>query len=223
MKKNVAAIILCAASVLVLTSAALAQGRDWITTNGDAQRSSWVRSDAKINKDSMSKPGFTFLWKMKLKNPPRQLNSLTPPATLDRLIGYRGFRMLGFLSGSSDNLFTIDTDLGRMEWERHLNASAPAGPGTLSCPGGLTAGMARPTLTTIPPLSSGGGGGRSNPAKSAVGEPGQGAVTLANVRPNPPGGGAPAANPMLVQSTRTNPANPPGGQLGAGPFLVFAL
>jgi hypothetical protein len=28
---------------------------------------------------------------------------------------------------------------------------------------------------------------------------------------------------MLVQSTRSNPANPPGGQLGAGPFLVFAL
>ena len=28
---------------------------------------------------------------------------------------------------------------------------------------------------------------------------------------------------MLVQRTRTNPANPPGGQLGAGPFLVFAL
>jgi len=28
---------------------------------------------------------------------------------------------------------------------------------------------------------------------------------------------------MLVQQTRTNPANPPGGQLGAGPFLVFAL
>jgi outer membrane protein assembly factor BamB len=53
-----------------------------------------------------------------------------------------------------------------------------------------------------------------------VGEPGQGAVTLANVRPNPPGGGA---NPMLVQRTRVNPANPPGGQLGAGPFLVFAL
>jgi hypothetical protein len=201
---------------------AQAQGRDWMTTNGDAQRSAWVRSDAKISKESMQKPGFQFLWKMKLKNPPRQLNSLMPPATLDRLIGYRGFRMLGFVAGSSDNLFTIDTDLGRMEWEKHLNSRAPASPGTLACPGGITTGMARPVLTTIPALTGGRGRGRNTPAKSAVGEPGQGAVTLANVRPNPPGGGG-GANPMLVQPTRTNPANPPGGQLGAGPFLVFAL
>jgi outer membrane protein assembly factor BamB len=83
----------------------------------------------------------------------------------------------------------------------------------------MTTGMARPTLTNIPALSSGGGGGRSTPAKSAVGEAGQGAVTLANVRPSPP----PGPNPMLVQQTRVNPANPPGGQLGAGPFLVYAL
>ncbi len=95
----------------------------------------------------MQKHGFQLLWKLKLKNPPRQLNSLMPPATLDRLIGYRGFRMLGFVAGSSDNLFTIDTDLGRMEWEKRLNSSASAGPGALACPGGITTGLARPVLT----------------------------------------------------------------------------
>ncbi len=221
MRKFAVIFIGCIACAIAWAGAASAQSRDWMTTNGDAQRSSWIRSDAKISKNSVKKPDFQFLWKMKLKNAPRQLNSLTPPATLDRLIGYRGFRMLGFVAGSGDNLFTIDTDLGRMEWEKHLNASAPAGPGTLACPGGITTGMARPVLTTIPALASGGGRGRSNPAKSAVGESGQGAVTLANVRPNPPGDGG--ANPMLVQAARTNPANPPGGQLGAGPFLVFAL
>ncbi|MDQ3010945.1 MAG: hypothetical protein M3X11_09615 [Acidobacteriota bacterium] len=227
MKRHMAAVIVGVASAFAWTSTASAQNRDWMTDNADAQRSSWIRSDAKINKDSIAKPGFQFLWKMKLKNPPRQLNSLTPPATLDRLIGYRGFRMLGFVAGSSDNLFTIDTDLGRMEWEKHLNSTAPAGPGTLACPGGMTTGVARPVLTTIPALTSGGGGGRSTPAKSAVGEPGQGAVTLANVRPNPPAvaalAGSNPANPTLTQPTRANPANPPGGQLGAGPFLVYAL
>jgi hypothetical protein len=54
------------------------------------------------------------------------MNNLRPPATLERLIGYRGFRTPGFVAGSDDNLFTIDTDLARMEWEKHLNASAPA-------------------------------------------------------------------------------------------------
>ena len=97
MKRLIATFLICFA----LTVVAQAQGRDWQTDSADAQRSAWIRSDAKINKDSMAKPGnFQFLWKMKLKNQPKQLNSLQPPATLDRLIGYRGFRMLGFVAGS---------------------------------------------------------------------------------------------------------------------------
>ena len=209
------------------TSPAKAQGRggtDWVTSNGDAQRSAWVRADTKISKDTMQKPGFRLLWKLKLKNEPRQLNSLAPPATLERLIGYRGFRMLGFVGGSSDNIFTIDTDLGRIEWEKHFASKAPPHVGTLTCPGGMTTGVARPTLAAIPSLAFGGGSGRSNPAKSAVGEPGQGAVTLALVRPSPP---APAANNPANDAARPaprpNPANPPGGQFGRGPFLIYAL
>lgn len=204
----------------VFATTTQAQNRDWMTDNGDAQRSSWIRSDAKINRDSMTKPGFEFLWKLKLNNPPRQLNALTPPATLERLIGFRGFRMLGFVAGSSGKLFTIDTDLGRMEWEKQLQVTVPPGAGTLSCPGGITTGVARPVLASIPPApSSSGGGGRQTPAKSGVGEPSQGAVTLANVRPQPNFN----MNAMMPQAARVNPANPPGGQFGAGPFLVYAL
>ena len=71
MKRIAVALIAC----VVFAATAHAQNRDWMTSNADAQRSSWIRSDAKINKDSMAKPGFQFLWKLKLKNPPRQLNS----------------------------------------------------------------------------------------------------------------------------------------------------
>ena len=223
MKRLIATFLICFA----LTVVAQAQGRDWQTDSADAQRSAWIRSDAKINKDSMAKPGnFQFLWKMKLKNQPKQLNNLQPPATLDRLIGYRGFRMLGFVAGSDNNLFTIDTDLGRMEWEKKLKAAPSTSAPTLLCPGGMTTGVVRPVLTTIAnapssPVSA----GRNTPAKSGVGDPGKGAVTLANVRPNPPRAqqAPPAANPMLVQQGRVNTANLPGGQLGAGPFLIYAL
>jgi outer membrane protein assembly factor BamB len=196
-----------------------------MTDNADAQRSAWIKSDAKISPKGMQQKaeegGFQFLWKMKLKNPARQLNSLTPPSTLERLIGYRGFRMLGFVGGSSDMVFTIDTDLGRLEWERKLSTVTPP-PGTIACPGGMTTAVTRPTLTLMPSLTySGMGAGRSNPAKSAVGKPGEGAVTLANVRPNPIGPPpSPAAN---APRPRINPANPPGGQFGAGPFLIHAL
>jgi outer membrane protein assembly factor BamB len=224
MRRLACALIVCIAFLIAWTCEAKAQrGVDWMTSNGDAQRSAWVRADAKISKESMQdpkrKPGFQFLWKLKLDNRPRQLNSLAPPSTLDRLIGYRGFRMLGFVGGSSDAIFTIDTDLGRMEWEKRLASTTPSQTGTLACPGGMTTGVARPTIAMPPPSSfGGGGGGRSTPARSAVGEPGQGAVTLALVRPNPPGGSANPPRPV-----RPNPANPPGGQLGAGPFLVYAI
>src|SRR5262249_60443606 len=122
---------------------------------------------------------------LKLNNEAKQLNSLTPPSTLERLIGYRGFRMLGFVGGSSDNILTIDTALGRIEWEQRLASTAPVEAGTLACPGGMTAGVARQSVSAFPVSGGGGPGGgfgRSTAAKSTVGEPGQGASTLALVR-----------------------------------------
>lgn len=215
MKKFAFAIALCMVSGIV----AFAQGQDWMTAGADAQRSSWVRYDAKISKETVKSPEFQFLWKLKVDNQPNQMNALMPPATLERLIGYRGFRMLGFFAGSSNRIFTIDTDLGRMEWERNL--AAPSKSGTMACPGGMTNGVVRPMTAAIPPMPSG-GRGRSTPARSAVGEPGQGAVTLARIPPPRPAAPAPAP-PRPAAPPRPNPANPPGGQFGAGPFLVHAL
>jgi hypothetical protein len=217
MRRFAAVIIVCFGCFVAWTDAAKAQGRggaDWMTGNGDAQRSSWVRTDAKISVETLQKPGFQLLWKMKLKNEPRQLDSLTPPATLERLIGYRGFRMLGFVGGSSDRIFVIDTDLGRMEWEKQLTSAATPEAASLLCPGGMTTNLARPTVAAAPMMAGapgpGGGFGRSGPAKGAVGEPGKGAVTLALVTSAPP--------------PRPNPANSPGGQFGRGaPNLVYAL
>src|SRR5262245_4949852 len=200
--------------------AANAQGRgatDWMTSNSDAQRSSWVRTDAKISTESMQKPGFQLLWKVNLKNESKGLNSLTPPALMERLIGYRGFRMLGFVGGSSDKVFVIDTDLGRMEWEKHLTSAASPQVASLACPDGMTSNVARPTVAAMPSLTGvpgpGGGFGRSGPAKTAVGEPGQGAVTLAM-----------ATSAASGSAPRPYPAIPPGGQIGRGaPNLVYAL
>ena len=221
--KRLAAVTIVVLSCAALTGTAYAQ-RDWMTEGGDAQRSSWVRSDGKISNESMSKPGFDFLWKIKFKNESKQLNSVTPAATLERLIGYRGFRMLGFFGGSSDSIFTVDTDLGRIEWEKKFTSNPPAFKSTVACPGGMTTSVVRPTITAIPSIAGGGGGfGRSTPAKSGVGEPGQGAVTLANVRPNAPAPAPPATPPRPAAAPRPNAVAPPGGQFGSGPFLVYAL
>jgi hypothetical protein len=176
---------------------------DWTTSGNDAQRSSWLRSDAKISTASVK--DFQLAWKLKLNNEPRQLNALTPPVLLDFYIGYRGFRSLAFLAGSSGKVLVIDTDLARMEWEKSFDSGSPRG-ATLDCPGGMTANLTRPTAAGLPPVIGSGGFGRRTPAKSGVGEPHEGAITLAEAgrsqfRP-PSGAGAsprvrPPSNPFV--------------------------
>src|SRR5438105_14198191 len=97
-----------AIGALLAVSAARAQrGVDWMTGGYDAQRSSWVRSDGKISPETMRKPGFTLVWKLKFENTARQLNSLTPPPLLDFYIGYRGFRSFAFIGMSSDRVVAL--------------------------------------------------------------------------------------------------------------------
>jgi len=151
-------------------SAAHAQGRggsNWTTTSSDAQRTAWVKTDPRISKESFQKPGFQLLWKNKLENQPRQLESLTQPMLLSNIISYKGFKALAFVGGSSDNVYSIDYDLNKMFWKRHLN-TMPAGPGTIACPGAMTTiTRATPLGQTTPPAGrgappapGGGGGGR---------------------------------------------------------------
>ena len=161
-----------------------AQGRgsnEWTTSGFDAQRSSWLRGDARLTKDAVQKGEFAYLWSMKIENANRQLNSLTPPVLLDRLIGYRGFKSLAFFGGSDDRVFAVDTDLARPAWTTILNYSAPTGgrpSSSMACPGGLTAMPSRRTALAIaaPIVGGGGRGGVRN--GSAVGEPGRGAAAL---------------------------------------------
>jgi outer membrane protein assembly factor BamB len=182
-------------------------GVDWTTTGNDAQRSNWVKADPKISIESMRKPGFQLLWKVKLATWPSQ------PMLLDRYIGYRGFRSLAFAGTASDKIFALDTDLGRVEWQMQLKG-APAQVATATCAGGMTSALTRPTSTAFVPVGAAAGGrGRGGPAKSGVGDPGQGAITLA-AAPAPARGGPP---PDAAGGRRG------GGGGGRQPAFVHAL
>lgn len=183
---------------LVATQAGYAQrgGNDWMTSGYDAQRSHWVRNDPKISVLSLGKPGFELVWKLDLAERPRQLNSLTTPVLLDFYISYRGFRTLAFLTTSTDAVIGIDSDLARIEWQGKYGSGAAGASGTIECPGGISSAT-RPTIIAYPPAPTGRGFGRGSPAKSGVGEPHEGAVTLqllaARRPPSPPP--TPAAKP----------------------------
>lgn len=212
-----------------------AQGRgsvEWTTSGLDAQRTAWLRSDARLTKDAVQKGEVEFLWKATFENQNRQLNSLTEPIILDRLIGFRGFKALAFLGGSEDRLFAIDTDLGKPYWTTHLNYSADTGgqpPSSWACPGGLIATPSRRT-SLAPPAGRGGGGGgaRGGRSGSAVGEPGRGAAVLSQT-PQGRGGGrqgrgdavAPAG-PVAPPAVPTSPAVAPVSFGGVDPIYAMA-
>ena len=204
--------LICSLVALGLFTGAV-RADDWTTVGADAQRSSWVRASPKTSPSTVRDPDFRFLWKMELANEPRSGYALTAPALLDFLISHRGFRSLAFVGGSSGGVFAIDTDLARIEWERHFFP----GPSKSSaeCPGGMTANLTRPTAAAMPSPLGFTARGRRSPAISGVGEPGEGAVTL-----------QPATNsPARPQARRNRSARvrPPAQRSLRGVTLVYAL
>src|SRR5262245_3334113 len=118
MKRPVFTAVCSAVAMLVAVGAAQAQGRGgsiWTTAGGDAQRSAAVRSDPKISKAALEKPGFQFLWKRKFDVAPKGPVALTQPVFgTPGFITYKGFKGLAFLGGANDTVYSVDYDLNKM-------------------------------------------------------------------------------------------------------------
>jgi hypothetical protein len=138
---------------------------DWLTHGGDPQRTGWQKFEKTITPESVK--GFQLLWKLKLENEQKAMYSIFEPLIMGRLITNRGFKEMAFVAGSSDNIFAVDADLGRILWQRHFDHAAgvpqTANP-TWLCPGGLTA-----TPVIPPPPTFGGRGGAPAPASAGRG------------------------------------------------------
>ena len=144
--------------------------QDWVTSRADAQRTSWIRSDAFISPESMQKSGFALQWRVTLDNQPHQMNSLATGVVVGNL-GF-GSKPVSFVTGSANNVFAVDNDTGVLFWQRTFD-SGGGGAGTLECPGGITSAATRPAtlVPTIPVFR----GLQDRPAyTSGVGAPGDG-------------------------------------------------
>ncbi len=128
---------------VALTGAmAMLSAADWSSESGNPQRDGWARGETQILKDKVQ--GLQLLYKMKLDNRSRGLDSLTSPIVLSNLITYRGFKEMLFLGGSSGEVYSIDAALNRLLWKAHFDSKTgqPDKNPTPGCPGGLTASIA---------------------------------------------------------------------------------
>jgi hypothetical protein len=182
-------------------------GSQWLTAQGDAQRTSWVRTDDKISVQALSKPGFRLQWKVKIDNPPRGVHGLGQGVTAS---GVTLFVPMSIVTGGSNNVYGIDNDIGYVVWDRQFDVVMP--PPTAACPGGIAAGATRIVSLEGNPGSAPGGSGRRTAAgyRSLLGEPGAGVPVEGRA------GGAAARGAGRGAARGTPPAPPqvPGARSG---------
>jgi hypothetical protein len=201
-----------ALTVALLVAAAAgphAQGRGggaWSTVGGDPQRTGWARTDPRISKESVAKPGLQLLWKRQLQ---KGAAALTQPVLLPNIISYKGFKALAYLGGPGDAVYSIDYDLNRMFWETRLSSAAK---GTLPACAGGTIAVTRSATLGAPAAGRGGRGQGGPPPPAAAAPPTPGAPGTP-----PPAGGAPAGIPAGAGSPAPAAAQGAGGRgRGAG-------
>ena len=126
------------ASLAFLVSCSVAAA-SWMTFGGDSQRSNWAKDETLISPETVK--NLQLLWKLKLDNQPKYLDSLTSPVVINPVYTNQGAETYVAVGGSSDNLFVIDADTGKIVWQKHFTneAKPPAGgmTSTYFCPDAL--------------------------------------------------------------------------------------
>ena len=224
-------VVVAVALAAAITSAQVGRGgSQWPTAQGDAQRTSWIRTDAKISVDAMSKPGFELQWKVKLDNAPRGGFGLSQGVSAG---GVTLFIPMSIVTGSSNNVFALDNDTGYVVWKRRFESALPAP--TADCPGGITSSATRIVKLDAAAAQAAGGinfGGGNAGYRSVIGEPGEGVPLEGRggrgPAPGAPNAGAagaargaaagtPAGTPAGAAPAAQTPAPPARGRINAPP------
>jgi outer membrane protein assembly factor BamB len=119
---------------------ALAQGVrcDWPMFGADPQRTGWAMRETLLNRDNVGT--LELKWKIRLENAAKELTSLTAPIVVDQVKIIQGIKEYVVVAGSSDTIFAIDSDTGKLAWKKSftVNAEPVRSPNGL-CPFALNA------------------------------------------------------------------------------------
>src|SRR5437899_898723 len=98
---------------------AMAHAADWRMFGGDPQRTGWVKREPMFNRENAKK--IKLVWSRKLPSAPIELNSLTTPVIAERVTAPGGFRDIVIVGGSDDHLYALDSDTGKILWEKKFD------------------------------------------------------------------------------------------------------
>ncbi|MGI8745549.1 MAG: PQQ-binding-like beta-propeller repeat protein [Bryobacteraceae bacterium] len=91
---------------------------DWPAFGNDPQRTGWAKSETQISVDNVTK--LHVEWSLKLENAAKELNALTVPIIVENAITPKGFKDIVLVAGSSDTMFAIDADTGKLLWNKQF-------------------------------------------------------------------------------------------------------
>src|ERR1700722_96600 len=112
---------------------------DWPSAGGNPQRDGWSRGESRLSKESAAK--IQFLYSLHLSNGSGGANELTAPTILTNIITYMGFKQLVFLGGTSNAIYGVDADLGKLFFDTPLESSHASAKGE-GCVNEMTANVA---------------------------------------------------------------------------------
>jgi len=111
---------------------------DWLTFGGDPQRTGWAKSETTLSPDNVSR--LRVEWSLKLDNTPIEMNSLTVPVIVENIPTQKGFKDIVLIAGSSNTVFAIDADSGKLLWSRKFEVTdKPKQNPSWLCPNSLNA------------------------------------------------------------------------------------
>lgn len=131
---------ICGPVFLANAQSSATKKADWLTDGGDVQRTAWQRNETLLNPETVGK--LRILWKVQLDNVPREMHALLPPLIIGEMATPGGPKELAIVAGSSDNIYAIDVQAGRVLWQRHFDyppMKTSRREGDTLCPGGQTA------------------------------------------------------------------------------------
>jgi outer membrane protein assembly factor BamB len=120
---------------------ALPPTEEWLTWQGDPERTGWARAETTLGRQNVSR--LKLLWHASLDAEVTKVNgysTLTDPLVAEGIATKQGVRKVVYTASAENNVYALDADTGAILWERKFpNKSKPPSPATGNCPNNLNA------------------------------------------------------------------------------------